>query len=151
MASQFKLSGTFPVKAGVPDDDIHQAVREACNTWPAHQHEFEVEPGAPKTARFFFDSFTSGAFADEITKTVQALAQRFADWTKGVLVYTSVFDGVRGRYFFGPENRCIETKLGEINKRIEDLQAEWTELNHTQLPQASDNCIELADWTDGAC
>jgi hypothetical protein len=148
MSSQFTISGTFPVKDGVPADDIHKAVREACRTWPVHQHEFEIVPGPAETACFSFGALTSGAFAAEVTKTFQMLALRFADWSKGVMEYSSSFEGSRGDYFFGPENRCIEVKLSAITKRIDDLQSEWTELNDTQLPQASDTCVELTDWAD---
>lgn len=150
MACNFTLSGTFPVKEGVPTADVLHTFRAIRGTWAAASYTFKVEPGSPRIAHVSFEASVSAAFAASVVKVLERWAGRFADWHQGVLKGTISLDGQVSHYLFGPENRCIETKLGAIEKQIEDLHEEWTDLNYTQLPQSSDGCVTVAAHTGGS-
>lgn len=151
MSCQFKISGTFPLTGSAPGAQIIKAAQETRRTWSLDKYDVTIESGSPRIARFCFEVRSSTVFAEEIVKTVQAWANRFGDWAKGVLRYTVAIDGSVRYCFFGPEKRCVEARLCSVATRAEDLQEEWTNLNYTQLPQAGDGCVELTDYTEGAC
>jgi hypothetical protein len=148
MACHFNISGRFPLKAGVPLADVNQASRETQDTWTLDQYAFGIDSASPRLVRFCFGGQISAAFADEIVKTVQAWARRFADWSNDVLRYSITFEGQRRHAFYGPDNRCIEAKLSSIEKQLADLQEEWSDLNFTQLAKAKGECSELVDRTE---
>jgi len=145
MACQFQLVGTFPIKDGVPDIDILQAYQATQRTWAPDEQTCSIASGPSRVMHFYFKALASDVFVKAVVQTAQALARRFADWPKGVMRYTVTLDGKCSHYFYGPENRCIESKLSAIDKRVEDLHEEWTDLNYTQLAQASADCVELLD------
>ena len=143
MACNFKLSGTFPVKPGVPTADVLQSFRAVQGTWASAAYAFKVTPGALRVAHVSFEADVSAAFAASVAKVLEMWARRFADWTQGVLRGRISLDGQVNHYLFGPENRCVEENLGAIEKAIEDLHEEWTDLNYTQLPQSGDGCVTV--------
>lgn len=151
MACQFQIAGTFPIKDGVPDIDVLQAYQATQRNWAPDECTYEITPGLPRVMRFSFKTLASAVYVQAVVQTAQALARRFANWSRGVMQYTITLDGRVSYYFYGPENRCIESKISAIDKRVEDLHEEWTDLNYTQLAKSSADCVALLDRGEGEC
>ena len=149
--SNCRISGWFVVKSTVPAAAVEQAVAAVRQDWSGSQVGVTLEATTGKTILTFdVAGDMSNSLRLVIEGTFKSWAKRFADWQQDVMHLTSYYAGKTQHMLFGPENRCIEVKLSMIDKRIEDLQEEWTDLNYTQLARASSECVDFLDRKEGA-